>query len=695
MHLVIVSSEENDVTRVLRENNVPFERVDTTSRALASTPDGSAIMVLADMYPNERTALDDAFYHSVRNAGHRLYVEFPSYVPHMNCGDPTATHWERGVIASDVFEPAIPHRSIVAVNGCTYVPIGPRDSHIAIARVAGLDTAVYGLPADAVPILTEVPELGALVATTALSRFVTARYAPDEAWSAIWRWIVTWLTGNDTGELRWTPAVLPAFASDSILPDSAVRDSVRRGVDWYTNARLYVDSSWSGEAERRLNEFPDGTGSGPDMQLTAGDGSLGMIEGASSSIRFDGSQDWRYFLRADCMGEAAMANAVAGNVLGDDRIGTIGANLCDFILGNEEISGGSRSDPASPHYGLLNWDTRAGDGVYYGDDNARSVLGMLCVAAAQDTDKWDERLLRALLANVRTTGPLGFREKRIDSEPLETNGWEYYFDNEIECYAPHYESWLWACYLWAYRATGYELFLICARNGIARTMKAYPDEWNWTNGIQQERARMLLPLSWLVRIDDTEEHRGWLRQMTDELLRTSSECGAIREELGIAENGQYGVPQTNEEYGTREAPLIHENGDPVADLLYTSNFAFIGLHEAAHATGDEFYIDSRNRLADFLVRIQVRSETHQELDGAWFRAFEFDRWKYWASNADLGWGAWSIESGWTQGWIVTTLALGELGECGELGTSYWDFTAGSKIDRHLDRLVAEMLPEEA
>ena len=45
------------------------------------------------------------------------------------------------------------------------------------------------------------------------------------------------------------------------------------------------------------------------------------------------------------------------------------------------------------------------------------------------------------------------------------------------------------------------------------TMAAYPGKWRWTNGIAQERARMLLPLAWLVRLQDTPEHRAWLHRI--------------------------------------------------------------------------------------------------------------------------------------------------------------------------------------
>ncbi|HUY82085.1 MAG TPA: hypothetical protein VMU92_10220, partial [Acidobacteriaceae bacterium] len=89
-----------------------------------------------------------------------------------------------------------------------------------------------------------------------------------------------------------------------------------------------------------------------------------------------------------------------------------------------------------------------------------------------------------------------------------------------------------------------------------------------------------------------------------------------------------------------------------------------------------------NRLAEFLCRIQVRSAEHPELDGAWFRAFDYQLWDYWASNADAGWGAWAIETGWTEAWIASTLAMRQL------RTSLWDLTAQSRIGDQ----VRDLLP---
>ena len=179
---------------------------------------------------------------------------------------------------------------------------------------------------------------------------------------------------------------------------------------------------------------------------------------------------------------------------------------------------------------------------------------------------------------------------------------------------------------------------------------------------------MVLPLAWLYRVSPTEEHKAWIDLITSEIAKNQVECGAIREELGDPSKGSFGTQTSNEAYGKNEAPLIFKNGDPVADMLYTSNFAIFALNEAACATGDPKIRKMADSLSEFLVRIQSRSEGYKSVDGAWFRAFNYKNWDYWASNADAGWGAQSTLTGWIQSWIIATLALMEE------GTSYWDKT---------------------
>ena len=173
--------------------------------------------------------------------------------------------------------------------------------------------------------------------------------------------------------------------------------------------------------------------------------------------------------------------------------------------------------------------------------------------------------------------------------------------------------------------------------------------------------------------------------MVHQILKNQDSSGAIREEIGDLSHGIAGPPRSNEQFGTAETPLIQENGDPLADLLYTTNFAFLGLHEAASVLHDPAISQAEDRLAGFLCRCQIKSPTHPELSGAWFRAFDYGDWDYWASNADLGWGAWSIETGWSVSWITSVLALRERHE------SLWNL---HKAFNPSGNIIKQMLSDE-
>ena len=77
------------------------------------------------------------------------------------------------------------------------------------------------------------------------------------------------------------------------------------------------------------------------------------------------------------------------------------------------------------------------------------------------------------------------------------------------------------------------------------------------------------------------------------------------------------------------------------------------------------------------------------MDGAFFRAFDYSKWEAWASDADIGWGAWSVESGWTQSWITTVLGLRLL------NTTLWDLGSSEvfgSIRSDFDAWIPVMFP---
>jgi hypothetical protein len=68
------------------------------------------------------------------------------------------------------------------------------------------------------------------------------------------------------------------------------------------------------------------------------------------------------------------------------------------------------------------------------------------------------------------------------------------------------------------------------------------------------------------------------------------------------------------------------------------------------------------------------------------RSFDDRHWEYWGSSADAGWGAWCIESGWTNTWIASVLAQRVQ------GTTLYGLATARPIDPLFPALRAEMLP---
>ena len=681
---VFSCSPANNLYQMVARADPSARRYDSPLETVDRAADGAGVLILADGYPAKLTDVPAAVFDRARTRHLRLYVEFPRAVPGVKLGDVRAATWERGVVASELFGNDLPKLRIVAPQDCHFTPADVPEADLIVGRVAGFDTAVYGLPKNRWPLLFSMNDGRWLIATTKLSGFATGRFAPAADWKIIWRTILKKLDpGHEPPSLSFDPTVRPALSADAPPPEHIERKTFDRAAQFYQHARLLITPARRAEVHQRLAGNVEEMD--PPSTDVEGDGTLGMMEGYAARIRFDGSQPQRVPIRADCNAEAAMVLSLDALLNPDHaRSRRVGANLLDYVYGPEMESLGRR-DPRHPAFGLIAWGaiSPAWKVANYGDDNARVMLSTILAAAAQKTNQWDEPLLRALLANLRTTGTLGFRGDRIDIGPLESGGWKKFHDAAIVNPAPHFESYLWCCYLWAYARTGEREFLDKSKNAIDMTMTAYAKkQWRWMDNI--ERSRMLLALAWLVRVEDTPLHRQWLSTVADDLLAAQQPCGAIQERLGGTGGGHYQIPQSNEAYGTAETPLIQVLGDPAGDQLYTTGFALIGLHEAAGATGDAKLKAAEDKLAAFLCRIQVRSEKLPYLDGAWFRAFDYRRWDYWASSADLGWGVWSVEAGWGAAWTAATLALRDR------NTTIWDFTASSNIHSRLAAVQKQM-----
>ena len=631
LNLSFTCRADNDLYRILADQGEYCPRYDDLWDAIEEAPDRSGVLSLADAYPVQIERVDAELVELARSKQLRLYVEYPLRLAGVRIGEPTRAHRERAIINSSFLSDsalpgakALSPAALMAIHDCWYLPIRHEKPHMVLGRVAGFRKVAFSVPEGAPALLLSLDD-ATLVATTKLSQFVTGRYAPKQMWKLLWERILSWLGDNaEPIQLDWQAAVDLASDGEHPLAQGFEATALERSVNWFHKHALYSI-----------------------------DVKKGAIEGFESAIGPTGRQLARTWPRADCLAETAMALAGDWHCSGNPESKHRACEVLDYVWSDDFY----HADPEDPAFGLSNWSER--NPVFYGDDNARVILATLASRRMLQDSRWDERVLRCLLANLRTTGQLGFRRNRVNMADLADGptAWRALCQEETLSLAPHYQAYLWACFVWAHALTGFEPFLASAKRAIQRTMEAYPAEWRWTNGLSQEMARMLLPLAFLAQAEDTQQHRSWLERMAGDLLSLQQPCGAIREKLGEISMGKYPPPQSNQAYGTTEASVIQADGDPVCDLLYTANFAFLGLHEARAALGDSNLRRATDRLAEFFCRIQVQSAAHPYLDGAWMRSFDYQLWEYWGSSADAGWGPWSVETGWTNAWINAVLAM--------------------------------------
>jgi len=693
-------SEHNDLYRLMVREGWNVRKFTSPEEAVKAAATGSGVFIIAKDYPHPdpNNNITQQLLDAAKKKRLRLYIEYPTKYPDLPIPDSVVeTQLERGVITSDVFGPRLAPMGLLGIHNAYVLPVEVQDPLIVLAKVVGVDKAEYGLAGTKTyPLLFQRDHV--MVSMTGLSNFQTGRYGPEGSIKTLWTYILKWTTGSGNITLsHWQEDVKPMYGRGATLPATARVNSIRKGVQWFDNGRFFIDPSWKADWEKYGANGLKPVGPPVSQNKAVGDGSLGILEGHTSTIYYDGSQQYRYWSRADVQGEASMALAAAGSLLKNETYQRKSANVLDYLFRTSNMRAGAKNDPASPAYGLIGWAT-TNAGTFYGDDNSRAILGAIAASGYLHTDRWDKELAEAIMGNFRTTGKQGFRGERLEEADIIRHGWPFYYNRDLTHPSPHFESWMWACYLWLYGKTGYEPLLARTKEAIKITMEAYPEKWLWGSSMQTQRARMILPLAWLVRIEDTEQHRQWLDRMVTDMLGYQDTCGAIREEIGKGK-GMFKELKKNSDYGSDEGSLIFRNGEEISCMLYTNNFALFSLNEAAratagkahttvsstHTTASETYRKAALRLSDFLTRIQVQSDRHKDLDGAWFRAFDYGKWDYWASNSDAGWGAWCTLTGWIQSWIVTTQV--QIQEKND----FWEVTKNSKIGGAAKTVIAQMM----
>jgi len=677
--ITFYGQKTNNLYQLLSVHGITVNQYDQLEQAIEAAPKGTGLIITAVDYPKERVEITQQQYDRIKSKKLRVYIEYPGYIPGKTLPDNYFLgKFERGVITSKMFGASLPEMSVVTVNDCHIIPIEQQRPLMVYAKVAGFDKAEYGLTDTDVYPLLYMQDNNTMIALSSLSNYKQARFAPYLSWKTIWEYVFRWLLKEKVTFTTWEGDPRPMYTADEPLPSNARKIAVERGTEWLYKGIFFLHPTWKAMSLRLQGDSDDPSGPPIPRDFLNGDGCLGVLEGHQSYIYYDGTEKYRYWRRCDVQGEVAYLLASSYDLLNNPKYKQYSENLMDFMFYESEYRQGAHNDKESPVYGLLGWGDKS-NWVFYSDDNARAVLGAIGASALMKNERWNRQIVENIIANFRTASRQGFHGERLHEPDIIKNGWRFYYDRDYTFINMNFESYCWALYLWLYDKTGYKPLLDKAKSAIRITMEAYPDNWHYLQGIQSEKGRFLLPLAWLVRAEDTPEHRQWLDIMIKEILKDQDPCGAVIENLGAAgTGGSAGRTKSNASYGTAESPINFRNTDKVADMLYTCNFIFLGLNEAYYATGNTEYKKAVDKLGDFLLRIQVKSDNHPDVDGAWFRAFDYGRWDYWAENADAGWGAWSTLTGWIQSWIVGTHAMMEKNQ------SFWDATKNMNVKKDLE-----------
>lgn len=447
-----------------------------------------------------------------------------------------------------------------------------------------------------------------LVCGFRLCNFRRARLAPRTSWERLITAVLSFLCGEAV-EPVFDPPVC-SYQPCRVTDVSDVGEAVRRGLGWFS----------------RSGQLRDG-------------GCGGVYEGFSHLVRAqDGVQLRAPSVRTDCSGEVAGAFLVDYMAGGDRQSYDTFCRIDDFCFDLMQVKEGA-------HRGMMRWTETAFE-VCYQDDAARAILPTLLYQNFGGEAPHFREALEALDYMLQTTDEDGLRAFRTDICQLNEQVCADLRKKGAGIPSAHYNAYYHAALLLAYRAGAPKRYLEVAERGLTSLMALYPNTRRETSETE-ECCRLVFPLAVLYGVTGKAEHYGWLCRAVDDLSRLRHASG------GYAEwDTDYRAACSRNHTG--ECALLADNGDPVCDLLYSNNWLPLGFAYAYLATGERRFFDLWADIASFLVSCQIHSDD-PNLDGAWTRAFDMERFESYGVPHDVGWAPCCIETGWTMGEILMGL----------------------------------------
>ncbi|UHA72173.1 hypothetical protein [Paenibacillus sp. 481] len=706
--LAVITRGDNDLLHAIRlvEPRVDVFRPEELRAGLLDAYPAIALLGGTEEDPLLFPAHQRVVLEKLLAQGKRVFAEYTASIGHVYCEPPQSTRYQRLVYCSkEIALGDMPAGALLDDQcGLRIRPYAKACTHhvpmLQFAKVHGhdriaLDDAFYAQVSDRALWFERPDEL--LICVFRLSPFVRARYAPVQRIRHVVAYVIGWLLGRpvtaamldalrpmvrasirhskqkdwsghegimttgtivtkdatvtkvtttDRGVQESRIAVDCAVATVDALDHATVAavDSVASEVDAVDNKAseaAFMDAV-TNSACRAINWFER-------SGVLYDEGRTGVHEGLGTEIYGDGTQRMSRLQRADCIGETAMAFTMHHWLTGEQRSRVIGERLnqyvFDYFLCTEHV----------PWSGMMRWHAEAW-GLCFQDDAARAILPQLWQCFVEGSDDHLDECVMALNFLLKTTGSDGTRVSRTEAIMLEREPtmMQQLRREPAEFPSAHYNAYYYAALLMAYQLTGLRLFLDAGQKGLEALMAVYPDTIR-EQSQTQELCRLILPLSWLYWATQQEVHRDWLYRVTADLQTFKHPSGAYLEwDEGYKALMRPGI-------GNGESSLIAENGNPVVDLLYSNNWLPMAWMQAYFVTEDPLFIDLWQDSAAFVLEAQIDSSNAQ-IDGAWARAYDVELGEVFGSLADVGWGPWAIESGWTVAELASGLMAGVMKE---------------------------------